>query len=538
MTETPSKLDEKNFNWFKHDHTKASLVAIELAAGNLRGLQNVRIAFTYPITAIAGRNGSGKSTLLAIAACGYHNNHLGFLPFGRKNPYYTFSDFFIQSSEEVSPEGITIRYTLRHDKWRTSKEQPEPKRDGVWLQSKKKGGKWRDYAERLYRNVVYLGIQRILPDSEKSVAVNYRNVFTQDAANGWEDEVRTIVGRILGRRYDDFRYAYTEQQRYRLPFVRIGDLTYSGFNMGAGESALFNIFSTIFACTQKSRANRGVLILVDEIELGLHEEAQRRLIQELKLICSQKQVQIICTTHSAVIFDLLPPAGRIFLERQIDHTEVMVGVSAAYAMGKLAGNPHAELDIFVEDEVAQAILENTLANDLRARVNIMPIGSANALMQQLAARYKEQQNGHARDACVILDGDEQRLKSDRVKLFCDKLEAFKSQTAKETAESWASVRLAYLPGATWPEAWVLGQPHSVFAPLAAEYGLTEPALHHAIEQAQLAGKHNEFWSLTTQLNLAPEPYLAAVRARFCRLAITAHPAEAQRLTAFVRRFLA
>jgi len=537
MTETVSKIDEKNFNWFKHDHSKASLVAIELAAGNLRGLKNVRVDFTYPITAIAGRNGSGKSTLLAIAACGYHNNALGFLPFGRKEPYYTFSDFFIQSSEEVSPEGITIRYTFRHDKWRTTTEQPEPKRDGVWIQSKKKGGKWRDYQDRLYRNVVYLGIQRILPDSEKSVAINYRNVFTQNAANGWEDEVRTIVGRILGRRYDDFRYAYTEQQRYRLPFVRIGDLTYSGFNMGAGESALFNIFSTIFDCTQKSRENRGVLILVDEIELGLHEEAQRRLVEELKLICSQKQVQIICTTHSGVIFDLLPPAGRIFIERQLDHTEILVGVSAAYAMGKLAGNPNAELDIFVEDDVAQAILESTLSNDLRARVNIMPIGSANALMQQLAARYKEFPTGHARNACVILDGDEQRLKNERIKLFCDKLESFRDDTAKATATQWASARLAYLPGTTWPEAWVLGQPGAVFAPLTVEYGLTEPALQHIIAQAQLAGKHNEFWTLTTQLHLAPDTHLAAVRARFCRLAMGANPDEGKRLIAFIHGFL-
>ena len=272
--------------------------------------------------------------------------------------------------------------------------------------------------------------------------------------------------------------------------------------------------------------------------MGLHEEAQRRFIEELKCICSKKQVQVICTTHSGVIFDLLPPQGRIYIERQIDHTEVLVGVSAAYAMGKLAGNPQAELDIFVEDEVAQAILENTLSNDLRARVNVMPIGSANALMQQLAARYKECQRGHGRNACVILDGDEQPLKNDRVKLFCDKLEAFKEPAAKTAATKWAARRLEYLPGTTWPEAWVLSQPTPVFAPLAAEYGLTEPELRSIIEQAQLAGKHNEFWTLTQKLNLPPATYLPTIRARFCRLAIQANPEEEERLTAFVRGLLA
>ena len=54
--------------------------------------------------------------------------------------------------------------------------------------------------------------------------------------------------------------------------------------MGAGEDALFEVISTLMMCPD------GSLILIDEIELGLHEEAQARLIDELKKICSKRHI--------------------------------------------------------------------------------------------------------------------------------------------------------------------------------------------------------------------------------------------------------
>lgn len=78
--------------------------------------------------------------------------------------------------------------------------------------------------------------------------------------------------------------------------------------MGAGENAIFSLLIEIFS------AGKNSLIVVDEIELGLHEEAQKRLIYELKKICAKLHCQIICSTHSAKIIDALPPEGRFFIE--------------------------------------------------------------------------------------------------------------------------------------------------------------------------------------------------------------------------------
>ena len=97
-----SNIDSNNLLWMKADNSCATLSAVKLETGQLRGLNPFAMDLTYPISAIAGENGSGKSTLLAIIACAFHNGTDGYKLIDRTNPYYTFSDFFIQSSEVVS----------------------------------------------------------------------------------------------------------------------------------------------------------------------------------------------------------------------------------------------------------------------------------------------------------------------------------------------------------------------------------------------------------------------------------------------------
>ena len=69
--------------------------------------------------------------------------------------------------------------------------------------------------------------------------------------------------------------------------------------MGAGENAVFSLLIELFS------AGKNTLLVIDEIELGLHESAQKRLIQELKKLCLELHCQIICSTHSCTILDYL-----------------------------------------------------------------------------------------------------------------------------------------------------------------------------------------------------------------------------------------
>ncbi len=478
---------------FLNDYGHLLLRKIILKEGTLRGLDALDIAFQYPITAIAGKNGSGKSTILALACCAYHNGKTGFKLPKRKNTYYTFSDFFIQHYEEIPPEGVVIEYHIAHNNWKKTPSFPEGVGIGFQRRRKKKGGKWNDYADRVRKNVVFLGIERIVPHSERSPSRSYSRAFSDTSPKGWEDKVKDAVGFVLGRTYSKFRYL--EHSKYSLPIVQVGDIVYSGFNMGAGENALFEIFSTIYACG-------GSLLVMDEIELGLHAEAQRRFIERLKDVCYETHTQVICTTHSQEIFDCVPYDARFFVERVNGKSKITEGISSDFAFAKLAAVPGAEVELMVEDDVAKAILLLCVPSEMRSRVKITVIGSATALARQLAAIYIR---GETIPALAVFDGDQLGKESDNLKharSMCEK--------TKEDFDEWYKSRINYLPGETWPEAWLIQRASECVSSLSSVLSCDENALIDILEYGLQAGKHNEFYEIAKQLGIERDMCLQLV----------------------------
>lgn len=481
-----SHLDKRNIFWFDKDNSCATLRILKLAQGHLRGVYPCEIDFKYPITAIAGENCSGKSTLLAMAICAFHNQKNGFKLRERDKTYYTFSDFFVQTNNETSPAGIVIKYQILHNNWRGR----EP---GLGWQARKKkeGGRWNDYDIRVPRNVVYFGIQRIVPSNESSVHRAYRRKFSLgNLHKNDKEKIQKIVGKIIGKVYAKFDLF--EHSKYRLPFVVSSNVNYSGFNMGAGESAVFNILLTLF------EVGRGALLVIDEIELGLHEKAQRRLINELKDLCNDMHCQIICTTHSPVIIESLPPEARFFIESINEKTTVLTGISADYACGKLSGRNSGELVVFVEDHIGDAILTEILPLEIRERIGIIPIGSSEAVLRQLSARFREK----CFNCVAFLDGDKSSQHSGSVEKVKNYLEKRYGDFDENAMTDWSNYRLKYLPGETWPEKWLIeqNQRSNNIKKLEIIWGADTGKIKSFLDTAIQAGKHNELYSLNSNLH--------------------------------------
>lgn len=476
---------------FANDYTHASLRRIYLQQGSLRGINSLDINFVYPITAIAGKNGAGKSTILAMACCAYHNSKNGFKLPKRKMPYYTFFDFFVQHVEEIPPQGIVIRYGIAHDKWKKSEALPEGVGLGYQRRWKSQGGKWNDYSERVKRNVVFLGIERIVPHSERSQSRSYSKTFKTVQTKGWEDKVKDAVGFVLGKSYDEFRYL--EHSKYSLPMVKIGDMIYSGFNMGAGENALFEIFSTIYSCGE------GTLLVMDEVELGLHAEAQKKFIDRLKDVCLDTHTQVICTTHSKEIFDCLPYDARFFVECINGKTKITDSISSDFAFSKMAAVAGKEMDIFVEDEVSKSLLLSSLPTAIRSRITITVIGSATALARQLAALYVR---GEEKPTLAIFDGDQKSKEHDNL-AHAQKM----AETTEADFSNWFKTHIAYLPGDTWPEAWLVQKSFECIATLSSVTSSDVDSLADILEYGLQAGKHSEFFEISKNLGLDRSPCL-------------------------------
>lgn len=511
MSYSKSNIDRNNLSWFGKDNSRATLASIELTKGNVRGLGKFKAEFDYPISAFAGSNGSGKSTMLALAACAFHNDRKGFKPPLRSKSYYTFSDFFVQSTDETPVDDVKIRYGIRYDNWSRTKA-------GLRYQSryKGKGGRWNDYDSRVNRNVIYFGVQRVVPHFERSVSKSYKSRFKPgNLQKETRDKIAKIAGKIIGKDYADFD-SY-QHSKYSLPIVNAAGISYSGFNMGAGESAVFEILTALF------RAGAGTLVVVDEIELGLHEKAQVRMIEELKKLCKELKCQIICSTHSYAVLNSLPPEARFFIETIGASTVLTKGISADFACGKMGRADAEELDIFVEDEIAGSILQQVLPLEVRKRCLIKPIGSCNAVLRQLASRSME---GVHNNMCV-LDGDQSGKLNDGLKSVVKDTEA-STQGEKDAVKSWAEERVFFLPGDTWPEKWLLSEAvdfleNDLFGDMsqtASMWGLeNDDQLLQLLKDALLADKHDEFFELGDALELDPE----RVRQDVCRLVAMAKP---------------
>lgn len=514
-----SQIDKRNYDWFANDKSLNSLKRICVTNGHIRGVYPMDVSFQYPISAFVGENGSGKSTILALVACAFHNTTC-FCPqnrirFGNKKirVYYTYGDFFtfLPTENGISEIQIKAEY-LSSDGLKND------------VRKKKPSGKWNDFNRRPQRAVSFLGINRIVPPSESNPHRHYSKYFSSahTLTDSQVEDLRAALSRILDRTYatiDLMNYG-----AYRLFTTQRNGTGYTGFNMGAGENAVLGLLLEIMT------AGKGALIVVDEIELGLHAKAQKKLIEELKSFCLQYHCQIICSTHSKIVLDSLPPEARFFIRRNDRKTDVIPKISSEYAFGQLSGISGSELSVFVEDVVGMSFLQNVVSHFLRERVSFYPIGSDQAVLRHIAVHYRERDYAFV----AFLDGDKRNEKASATKKIRSNLEG-RIDHSEDEFQNLISKRLQYLPGEIWPEKYLVEEALSqtTHEELCTQWGTTENDVTSYLEQALNAGKHAEFYSLSQNLQLGEEQ----IRADIIRFFKQNHTEEIASIEAAIRELL-
>lgn len=485
MTET----DRRNFQWFNNNRTCNTLLKIEVLQSSIRGLGQFSMEFKYPITVIAGENGCGKSTILSLVSCAFHNNK-SFCPLSllantkRPRTYYTYSDFFAFTAEENGlMRDIQIASTFL---------TALPKNTDVRSKSPR-SGQWKDYDTRPKRAVSFLGINRILPPSESLTHRNYRTYFEVDGLS--PEEKRELAGymtQIFGRNYTEVRLM--THRKYRLYGCTRGGNIYTGFNMGAGENAVLQLLHEII------NAGSGALIVVDEIELGLHVQAQKKLMRLLKDLCVKYSTQIVCSSHSASIIESVPPEGRVLLMPKEGGVNILYGITPEMAMSALSGTHHAELSVFVEDDVAKDFVQVILPAHIRRRIKIKIMGSADSSLLHAASIYLREGE---RSFVVVMDGDKRRSRNSKVNDIVNSLSDYHGM-APEEIEAFMNSHLEFLPGDNWPEKVIFD---TLLAASNLDYIMSVfgvgsiEEMRGYLTTALAAGKHSEFYKLASEMEL-------------------------------------
>lgn len=211
---------------------------------------------------------------------------------------------------------------------------------------------------------------------------------------------------------------------------------YSEFQMSSGERSILRISKDL------SLLDRA-LVLIDEIEAGLHPHAQQLLMLELQRLALRRKLQVVVATHSPVVLASVPPEGRIVLERDERTGEVAVAPPYRDIFQKaLYGQSRDQLSILCEDAVAEGVIRGIL-DVLSIR---MDLRNDDFVIGRNTGR--DEFPGHVRtlgkfnklwDFVIVLDGDSR-----------DKASAI-VQAAQEFSHPLEPL---FLPGDGPPEAWI------------------------------------------------------------------------------------
>lgn len=424
------------------DKSYQKLASLKFNEIGMRGIKNLEINFSYPITAIAGANGIGKTTVLQTIACLFHNNDNTFQPYRFSNtknqqPYYKFTDFFVISRGENRGLGAEMRYVFNKQGMSRSEF------------AIKKIQRWGNYERRPERYVDFLGISRILPAHEFSIFKNtFSGNYTVLTNIALSEENRQMVGNITGKSLTNIEeHSCSIMKNFKLNKISSAEgLNYSSFNMGAGEEVAITLISRI------SNLPSGSLVLIEEIELGLHPKAQQSLIESLMKIVKVKKLQLIFTTHSPYVFDVLPFQAKILLKKIVSGVEVIEEPSNSLAFIELTGSNCKDLTIYVEDEIAKQLIENLFNSMVSKRIEIVDVGSKENVIRMTAAHYINPQLGNA---IGIPDGD---ASDKEFKDWCKKYMLLNSDEG--TQEEFEGKKASYfetLPSDVAPEKYIFNK---------------------------------------------------------------------------------
>jgi predicted ATPase len=419
---------------------------------NLRGINDLTVQLAFPVTVLAGPNASGKTTVLFACACAYH-------PSGRNARQYAptalFPNLKLKGLPNISDfeANTSLEFYYTHQGKRMAMKWGKGK---SWNKSYmgQKGG-------QQPKRTIYLRTLANLtsPSEVRSVLQIANGKYTTAPVTA---DLLAFAQQILPINYGDV--TLIAKGTKDLLFARRTDanVSYSEFHMSAGERAVLRVSKDISNL-------RDAIVLIDEIEAGLHPITQQFFMLQLQRLALRNNLQIIVTSHSPVVLDAVPIEARVFLERTDDN----VVVKPAYRdiiQKAFYGQSLEKLSILCEDDIAEGFL-NGLLDHLNPKIGLahddVVIGRDTGKEQfpmHIEAIGKFNQLGQF---LFVLDGDALPMEAN----------------LKATASRFGvAIQPLFLPGTDIPERWAWETLHTYQTECANLLGLPESELNRHLKQ--------------------------------------------------------
>lgn len=300
-----------------------------LTLRHVRGFRDEPISFDFPVTALIGPNGGGKTTVLGAAGIIYRD-----IP-----PRM----FFAKSGKyDGGMQDWSIEYEII--------DRESSSKTNVQRTASFKSLKWN--RDAMQREVLVFGVSRTVPASERKELLRCtarKFVVPDSRVTALSANAVDAITKVLGKDVSGFRQLKIAQNLdvTLLTGKTKGDVEYSEFHFGAGESSVIRMISGIEA------SGENALILIEEIENGLHPVATIRLVEYLIEAASRKKIQVIFTTHSNEALGPLPDKAVWSMTTD----KAFQGKLDVKSLRAITGQIQTESVVFVEDNFAKSWVE-------------------------------------------------------------------------------------------------------------------------------------------------------------------------------------
>lgn len=430
----------------------------EIYLDGIRGFDSLQVMFDYPVSVIAGGNATGKSTVLFAAACAYKVPEAGARDFF---PSTLFPDYRPKLGEHQDRrKKITMQFHYLTPDGRLSMQ---------WQRSKGWGRSFfgRKNVSQPERQVYLRTLSNLSNPSEVRGVLRMSRLKSEPQVRRFTASQIEFVHHMLPFRYSEVvnlsEDRRTKSNKTLLFAAQEGGAAYSELHMAAGERALLRLSGEI---TQLDNA----LVLIDEVEAGLHPWVQQLLMLHLQQLALRNNLQIIVTSHSPVVLDAVPSHARIFLDR--DEPSGKVVVRPPYrdvVQNALYGRATEALKVLCEDESAEGILKGVF-DFLLPREGIrwesVHIGRDTGADEFPSHAQALRKFGQIENTVFVLDGDQRGS-------------PIESRIQRAAGDA---VSVLFLPGSGAPETWVWEKLQNSSDADSAHLGTTQANLSNLLSQ--------------------------------------------------------
>ncbi len=357
----------------------------------LRGFSDKVITFDFPVTALVGPNGGGKTTILGAAACAYKSIK------PRK--------FFAKSG---NLDNSMSDWNIEYDLIDRGVRQTDTIKRTVSFRSLR----WK--REALDREVRVFGVSRTVPANERIELTRCASndfVVVENQMRELEVPVKNAVQKILGKNINGYSVVKIDERGRVILLTgqtEDGSIQYSEFHFGAGESSIIRMIMGIESSPDNS------LILIEEIENGLHPLATVRMVEYLIEVAERKKIQSIFTTHSN---DALVPLPEEAIWAAIGN-RVSQGKLNINSLRAITGQTDSRLAIFTEDIFTKEWILAMLRNYGHVAIDFIELhelgGDGNAV--SLNKSHNSDPTCTFPSVCFI-DGDSRQIESRDEKVY-------------------------------------------------------------------------------------------------------------------------